>query len=60
MAETKLKGTGENPLKSAKIFLEIVNTEWADGSGSLIEKVSPVTKDLLRYGSSRHSMIRER
>lgn len=49
MAKTKLKGTGENPLKFAKIFSEIVNTEWANGSGSLIEKVGPVTKDLLRY-----------
>jgi len=49
MANAKLKGTGDIPLKFAKTISEIVNTEWDDGNGSFLEKVSPVTKDLLRY-----------
>jgi len=40
-------GTGSIPLKLAKIISQMVNKAWDDGS--FLEKVSPITKDLLRY-----------
>ena len=40
-------GTKDIPLQFAKQLSEIVNQEWE--SGSLIQKVTPVTQDLLRY-----------
>lgn len=43
----KSKGTGEIPLKMANILSKEVNEAWTNGS--LYEKVSPVTQDLLRY-----------
>jgi type III restriction enzyme len=39
--------TKDTPLKFAKQLSAIVNKEWEDGS--FIEKVTPVTQDLLRY-----------
>lgn len=43
----KSKGTGNTPLKMAKILSEEVNEAW--NNGSFYENVSPVTQDLLRY-----------
>ncbi|MBQ2983501.1 MAG: DEAD/DEAH box helicase family protein [Candidatus Gastranaerophilales bacterium] len=40
-------GTRDIPLQFAKQLSEIVNQEWE--SGSFIQKVTPVTQDLLRY-----------
>ncbi|MDW7728354.1 MAG: DEAD/DEAH box helicase family protein [Candidatus Methanoperedens sp.] len=42
-------GTGSIPLKFASAISKTVNQEWADGDGDLLDKVSPITKDLLRY-----------
>jgi len=47
MARKTLGGTGNIPLQFAGNLTAIVNEAWEDGS--LIEKVSPVTQDLLRY-----------
>lgn len=44
---TKSKGTGENPLKMTKALTEEVNRAWENGS--LYEKASPITQDLLRW-----------
>ena len=43
----KSKGTGNTPLKMAKILSEEVNEAW--NNGTFYEKVSPVTQDLLRF-----------
>ena len=43
----KSKGTGNVPLKMAKTLTEEVNKAWENGT--LYEKVSPVTQDLLRF-----------
>ena len=40
-------GTKDIPLQFAKQLSEIVNQEWE--SGSFIQKVTPITQDLLRY-----------
>lgn len=47
MPTTKSLGTGEMPLKFAKAITEIANKEWKDGT--FLQKVSPITKDLLRF-----------
>ena len=39
--------TKDTPLKFAKQLTELVNNEWENGS--FIQKVTPVTQDLLRY-----------
>jgi len=41
--------TGSIPLKFASAISKTVNQEWEDGDGDLLDKVSPITKDLLRY-----------
>ena len=40
-------GTGNAPIEMAKKLSEIVNQSW--NSGEMLEKVSPVTTDLLNY-----------
>ncbi|MFQ6739660.1 MAG: DEAD/DEAH box helicase family protein, partial [Alphaproteobacteria bacterium] len=40
-------GTRDIPLKFAKGLTDFVNAEWA--SGKFLDKVSPITADLLRY-----------
>jgi len=47
MVTAKSLGTGSTPLELAKLISKMVNKEWKDGI--LIEKVSPITKDLLRF-----------
>src|SRR3989338_658407 len=47
MPTAKSFGTGEMPLRFAKAITEIVNKEWKDGT--FLQKVSPITKDLLRF-----------
>ena len=40
-------GSGDIPLKFAAQLSRRVNAEWE--SGALLDKVTPVTKDLLRF-----------
>ena len=40
-------GTRNVPLKLAKAISEVSNKEWRDGS--FLEKVSPISRDLLRF-----------
>jgi len=47
MVNAKSLGTGEMPLKFAKAITEMANKEWKDGT--FLQKVSPITKDLLRF-----------
>lgn len=47
MVTAKSLGTGENPLKLAELISKMANKEWQEGS--FIEKVSPITKDLLMF-----------
>jgi type III restriction enzyme len=47
MPKRTLKGTGDIPLRFAKIISKIVNKAWDDGS--LINNVSPITQDLLKF-----------
>src|SRR3989344_3834516 len=47
MVNTQSLGTRDIPLKLAKIITKLANKEWEEGS--FIEKVTPITKDLLRY-----------
>lgn len=47
MIRKKVIGTGDIPLNFAKNLTEIVNKAWEDGS--MIEEVSPITKDLLHF-----------
>jgi type III restriction enzyme len=47
MSNKTSKGTGETPLRFAKQLTQVVNKAWKDGS--FLEKVSPVTQDLLRF-----------
>lgn len=47
MVQAKSLGTGSIPLKLAELISKMTNKEWQDGS--FIEKVSPITKDLLRF-----------
>lgn len=47
MVNTKSLGTRNIPLKLAEIITKMANKEWEDGT--FMEKVSHVTKDLLRF-----------
>lgn len=47
MVNSKSLGTGEMPLKFAKIITQMASQEWQDGT--FLQKVSPITKDLLRF-----------
>jgi len=47
MVNTKSLGTGNTPLKLAEIITKMANKEWEDGT--FVEKVSHITKDLLRF-----------
>ena len=47
MVQAKSLGTGSIPLKLAELISKMANKEWQDGS--FIEKVSPITKDLLNF-----------
>jgi len=49
MPTSKALGTGNIPLKLAELITKMVNKEWSEGS--FLEKVSPVTQDLLRFWS---------
>lgn len=49
MVTTKSLGTGATPLKLAELVTKMANKEWVDGT--FIEKVSPITKDLLKFWS---------
>lgn len=43
----KFKGTGSNPLKMAGLLSDEVKKSWENGS--FLEKVSPITQDLLNF-----------
>ncbi|MFH1224873.1 MAG: DEAD/DEAH box helicase family protein [Candidatus Diapherotrites archaeon] len=47
MVSAKSLGTGGTPLKLAELISKMANKEWKEGT--LIEKVSPITADLLRF-----------
>ncbi|MFA4957283.1 MAG: DEAD/DEAH box helicase family protein [Candidatus Methanoperedens sp.] len=47
MVQSTHLGTRNIPLKLAQTITEIVKAEWE--SGSLLDKVTPITKDLLRF-----------
>lgn len=47
MVQATHQGTRNIPLKLAEAITAVVNSEWE--SGELLEKVTPVTKDLLRF-----------
>jgi type III restriction enzyme len=47
MVQSSHSGTGNIPLKLADAITAIVNAEWK--SGKFLEKVTPTTKDLLRF-----------
>ena len=47
MVNPKSLGTGDIPLKFAKIITQMANKEWEEGT--FLEKVTPVTRDLLRF-----------
>src|SRR3989338_690157 len=47
MVQAKAIGTGTVPLKLAELITKMANKEWQEGS--FIEKVSPITKDLLKF-----------
>jgi len=47
MVQAKSLGTGTVPLKLAELISKMANKEWQEGS--FIEKVSPITKDLLKF-----------
>ena len=47
MVTTKSLGTGATPLKLAELITKMANKEWQEGT--FIERVSPITRDLLRF-----------
>lgn len=47
MVQAKAIGTGTVPLKLAELITKMANKEWQEGN--FIEKVSPITKDLLKF-----------
>ena len=47
MVNAKALGTGNIPLDLAEIISKMANKEFKEGS--FLEKVSPVTQDLLRF-----------
>ncbi len=47
MVKTKSLGIGEMPLRFSKAITQLVNKEWEDGT--FLQKVSSITKDLLRF-----------
>ncbi|MBE3094106.1 MAG: DEAD/DEAH box helicase family protein [Actinobacteria bacterium] len=47
MVTAKSLGTGTVPLKLADLITKMANKEWNEGT--LIEKVTPITRDLLRF-----------
>lgn len=47
MVQSIHKGTRDIPLKLAEAITAVVNAEWE--SGEFLEKVTPITKDLLRF-----------
>lgn len=53
MVNAKSMGTGEVPLRLADLITKMANKEWEDGT--FIEKVSPVTRDLLRFWNPKGS-----
>jgi len=47
MVNAKSLGTGGMPLKFARIITQLAKKEWEEGT--LLQKVSPITRDLLRF-----------
>ncbi len=58
MVNTRSLGTGDIPIRLAKQLTDIVNKEWRDGS--LIEKVTPVTRELIKFWDPKGSFADER
>jgi type III restriction enzyme len=53
MVQSRNLGTGNIPLKLAQSISKVVNAEWE--SGEFLEKVTPITKDLLRFWDPKGS-----
>lgn len=53
MVQSTHQGTGNIPLKLAEAITAVVNAEWE--SGEFLEKVTPITKDLLRFWDPKGS-----
>lgn len=49
MAKKTMKGTGRIPLAFAAEVSKAANAAFADGTGPMMEAVSPVTRDLLKF-----------
>lgn len=49
MAKVKAMGTGRIPLAFAAAVSEAANASFADGRGPMMEAVTPVTRDLLKF-----------
>ncbi|OIO21819.1 restriction endonuclease subunit R [Candidatus Micrarchaeota archaeon CG11_big_fil_rev_8_21_14_0_20_47_5] len=47
MVVAKSLGTGTTPLRLAELITKLANREWEEGA--FLEKVSPTTRDLLRF-----------
>jgi type III restriction enzyme len=47
MVQAIHQGTGNTPLKLADAITAVVNAEWENGN--ILNKVTPITKDLLRF-----------
>ncbi len=47
MVQAAHQGTGNIPLKLAEAITDVVNIKWK--SGEFLEKVTPITKDLLKF-----------
>jgi len=47
MVQAAHQGTGNIPLKLAEAITAIVNVKWENGE--FLEKVTPITKDLLKF-----------
>ncbi len=58
MVNVKASGTREVPLKLANRISEQTRTAWDDGS--LLENVTPVTRELLRFWDPAGSFAEER
>ena len=58
MVNVKSSGTRDTPLKLASRISDLVNKEWKNGS--FIEKVTPITKELLNFWNPEGNFADER
>ncbi len=58
MANTRLSGTRDTPLKLAAQITKLANKAWEDGS--FIDRVTPVTRELLKFWNPKGNFADER